>query len=417
VIAFTLFPALQKVLRTPTQPQRRAEAGWFSRLAAGLPGFSYRRRRLLVVSALALSALGAVGLFGFPGVIAPMPVLTDPLEYIGHDVPLYRDMKALEPMLPGLSVTQVWLKGGLGSMSEPDVLTGLHRFQQALEADPDVGAAIGPTTLLRMMRYISGAGDGWPEDADGREQLAADLEGMMAVEPMLQRFVQPHSLAQAQVTVVNRAREAEGFRRLDASVYRHWQEAVAENPTLRDVEVRTVGLSALQAKMAEDLVPTFVKSFALTVTIVFGTFLLIFRSSAARIMAMIPSIFAILVMFGVMRITGMTLNVGTILIASTILGTSENDQIHFFYHFQEGRRDGTIEQALRHTLLVAGHAILFATVINAGGFLAFGLSDLPPMRQFGMLAALAFVLSMIADFTALPAALWMLSRERPDHAR
>ena len=128
-------------------------------------------------------------------------------------------------------------------------------------------------------------------------------------------------------------------------------------------------------------------------------------------------LFAILVMFGVMRITGMALNVGTILIASTILGTSENDQIHFFYHFQEGRRDGTIEQALRHTLLVAGHAIFFATVINAGGFLAFGLSDLPPLRQFGMLAALAFVLSMIADFTALPAALWMLSRERPDRGR
>ena len=42
------------------------------------------------------------------------------------------------------------------------------------------------------------------------------------------------------------------------------------------------------------------------------------------------------------------------------------------------------------------------------------MSDLPPMRQFGMLAALAFVLSMIADFTALPAALWILSRERPD---
>ena len=29
-------------------------------------------------------------------------------------------------------------------------------------------------------------------------------------------------------------------------------------------------------------------------------------------------------------------------------------------------------------------------------------------------AALAFVLSMIADFTALPAALWILFRARPD---
>jgi predicted RND superfamily exporter protein len=73
-----------------------------------------------------------------------------------------------------------------------------------------------------------------------------------------------------------------------------------------------------------------------------------------------------------------------------------------------------VEAALRHTLRIAGRAILFATLINAGGFLAFGLADLPPMRQFGMLAAVAFVLSMLADFTALPAALWILFRARPD---
>ena len=84
--------------------------------------------------------------------------------------------------------------------------------------------------------------------------------------------------------------------------------------------------------------PTLVESFVLTVVIIFVTFLVVFRSGAARLMAMIPSLFAILVMFGVMRLTGMTLNVATILIASTVLGTTENDQIHFFYHFLEKAR-------------------------------------------------------------------------------
>jgi predicted RND superfamily exporter protein len=119
-------------------------------------------------------------------------------------------------------------------------------------------------------------------------------------------------------------------------------------------------------------------------------------------------------MFLIMRLIGMELNIATILIASTVLGTSENDQIHFFYHFLEGRRDGSVEYALRHTLRIAGRAIFFATLINAGGFLAFVLAELPPVREFGFLASLAFVLSMIADFTALPAALWILFRERPD---
>ncbi len=36
------------------------------------------------------------------------------------------------------------------------------------------------------------------------------------------------------------------------------------------------------------------------------------------------------------------------------------------------------------------------------------------MRQFGLLSAMAFLLSMLADFTALPAALWMVFRDKPD---
>ena len=89
-----------------------------------------------------------------------------------------------------------------------------------------------------------------------------------------------------------------------------------------------------------------------------------------------------------MRLLHMNLNVATILIASTVLGTSENDQIHFFYHFQEARNAGcTTEESLRHTLGIAGRAIFFATIINAGGFLAFAFSTLPPVRQFGVLSA------------------------------
>jgi predicted RND superfamily exporter protein len=127
-------------------------------------------------------------------------------------------------------------------------------------------------------------------------------------------------------------------------------------------------------------------------------------------MTMIPSLFAILCVFLVMRLTGIPLNIATILIGSTVLGATENDQIHFFYHFQEGRSTGTTTGALRHAMLIAGRPILFATLINASGFLALALSDLPPMREFGIVASSAFVLALLADFTALPGALWILSR-------
>jgi hypothetical protein len=35
------------------------------------------------------------------------------------------------------------------------------------------------------------------------------------------------------------------------------------------------------------------------------------------------------------------------------------------------------------------------------------------MRQFGVVTSMAFSLAMLADFTVLPAALWIIFREKP----
>ena len=415
VIVFTLFPALQKELETPTESEERGPHQFIERAAAWLALFTYRWRYALVSIALVMSAGGAVALFGLPGLVTPLRIQTDPVAYMSPHSPLYQDTKRLGEMIPGLSVSQVWLKGGFASVPEPAVLAGLDDFQNDLEKDPDVGAVIGPTTILRIMRYIGAEPEPWPTDQAGLDEMALNLEGLVGVEPMLQRFVQPGEMAQTHYTVISRVVEHEGFVRLDASIRERWDAAVVRHPALKEFEFKIVGLTPLNAKMAQNLVPTLVDSFRITVVIIFLAFLLVFRNGLARVMAMIPSLFAILVMFGAMRLFDVPLNVATILIASTILGTSENDQIHFFWHFQEGQEDGhSVEQAMRHTFVVAGRAIFFATLINAGGFLAFGLAELPAMQQFGVLAALAFVLSMIADFFALPAALWILMRAKPD---
>jgi predicted RND superfamily exporter protein len=417
VTVFTLFPSLQKALRTPTQAERKVAGQWFVRIVEWLPLWSFQWRWVLVPGTLALCAIGAVALFGIPGAVSPMSLETNALEYINHDMRLYKDTKRLEQQIAGLSITEVWLQGSPGEISDAPVLRGLEHFSEALEADARVGTVIGPTAMLRSLRYVSGKGDQLPGDEAGMEEVAGTMETILPKEPLLQRFVDK-KLAQTHLSVVTKTVGYEGFVALDKMIRQTWQATVARDPALKDLKIEVVGLAPLEARISKLLVPTLVESFGLTVIIIFGTFILVFRSGAARLMAMIPSLFAILVMFGLMRVSGMTLNVVTILIASTVLGTSENDQIHFFYHFQEARNAGqTTEQALRHTLAIAGRAIFFATIINAGGFLAFAFSSLPPVREFGILACVAFLLSMIADFTALPAALWMVFREQPDERR
>jgi len=422
LVVFTLFPSMQRILRTPTSAERKVAGQWFDRLTAWLPVFSYRFRWLLVPAALVLSVIGALALFGVPGLFGPMRLETSAVYNLNHNSALYRDMIHLEKTVKGLAVTEMWLtaKGdkAVGAVTDTDVLRALDALQDALEKEPLVGSAVGPTAILRTLQYVSTGSSALPTDDAGLEAAAAVIETRLADEPMLQRFFDK-ALTNTHVTVITTMGDYKSFERLKLRLRAIFEEVQQRAPALKRFELRIVGKGPLQAKIAYSLVPTLTESFGLTVAIIFVAFLLIFRNGPARLMAMIPSIFAILMMFGIMRLCGVALNVATILIASTVLGTSENDQIHFFYHFLEGQRpvggrQPTTEMALRHTLRIAGRAIFFATLINAGGFLAFALADLKPIQEFGLLSSLAFVLSMIADFTALPAALWFVFRDKPD---
>ncbi len=441
IVLFTLFPALQKIFKTPTEQERKVAGQWFLRMVDRLPAFSYRFRYFLVGSTLLICIFGVVSLFGIPKILSPMRLQTNALEYINPKSKLYQDTKTLEKQMGGLSPTELWLIKKADAPKEAkhfndlSTVLALNDFARSLENSQAFPARIFDyPTLLRMMNYFQsylksqtptfGLSFSIPNDqlisTQGEwDEFINALPSLFQASPSLQSslsgFVTLPKFEQTRISVFTKNMNYEDFLSFQTWIKTVFTGMQKVHPELGDFELKIVGSGPLQAKISHYLVPTLTESFGITVVIIFGAFLIVFRNGAARIMAMIPSLFAILAMFFVMRLFGMTLNIATILIASTVLGTSENDQIHFFYHYQEGKKDGsTTEKALKHTFLVAGRAIFFATLINAGGFLAFALADLPPIRQFGILSSLAFLFSMIADFTALPAALWMVFRERPD---
>jgi uncharacterized protein len=174
------------------------------------------------------------------------------------------------------------------------------------------------------------------------------------------------------------------------------------DPALRAVHGSVVGKGVLGAEITQRLLPTLTESFALTASVIFHGIPAGVSQPVRPVDDDDPVVVRDPVRVSGDALTGISLNIATILIGSTVLGATENDQIHFFYHFQEGRSTGTTAGALQHALLVAGRPILFATLINASGFLALALSDLPPMREFGIVSAsLPSSLALIlADFTA-----------------
>jgi predicted RND superfamily exporter protein len=406
---FTLFPALQSLWRTPLRSEEIAAGKRFPGFVAALIPASQRYRWPLVGGAIVLMLCGAAALFGVPGVIAPLALEMDVLTYVNPSERVAQDTRHFEES-NGLDVVELWLQTPAGHALDPDFLRALEQLTRRLESDPRITAVDGPTSLLRWARYVETGSDQLPTAVSAWPKLAADLEQIMLTEPGARQYVDVTNLANVRLSIRGRAKLFGRVGAMRTFIEQQWAAAQADDPALRAARGSVVGKGVLGAEITQRLLPTLTESFALTASVIFLAFLLVFRSPSARLMTMIPSLFAILSVFLVMRLTGIPLNIATILIGSTVLGATENDQIHFFYHFQEGRSTGTTSGALQHAMLVAGRPILFATLINTSGFLALALSDLPPMREFGIVSASAFVLALLADFTALPGALWILSR-------
>jgi uncharacterized protein len=408
---FTLFPALQSLLRAPMRSEKAPVGRWFSGFVDVLVPASRRWRWPLVGGALVLMLCGAGALFGIPGLAAPLALEMDVLSYVNPSERVAQDTRHFEES-NALDVVELWLQTPPGHALDPEFLRAVELLTEQLESDPRITAVDGPTSVLRWARYVETGSDRLPTSAPEWDKLAADLEQIMLTEAGARKYVDIADLANVRLSIRGRAKLFGRIGAFRTFVEGRWTAAQAELPALKSVRGSVVGKGVLGAEITQRLLPTLTESFALTASVIFLAFLIVFRSPSARLMTMIPSLFAILCVFLVMRAAGIPLNIATILIGSTVLGATENDQIHFFYHFQEGHAAGT-SGALKHALLVAGRPILFATLINASGFLALALSDLPPMREFGIVSSSAFVLALLADFTALPAALWILSRYDP----
>ena len=407
---FTLFPALQSVLRAPRRLSATQDDKWFAKFVDVLVPATRRYRWFLVAGAVLIMLCGATALFGIPGKLAPLQLETDALTYVNPREPVAQDTRQFV-QVNGLDVQDLWLQTEPGHALDPQFLRSVDLLVQRLEQHRGINAVDGPTTLLRWARYIQSGSDELPTAPDAWPKLAADLEQILLTEPSARSYVDVADLSSVRLSIRGRAEVFGPSGAMRKFILQTWNEAQASDPNFKSVRGQMAGNGVLSAIITERLLPTLTQSFAITASVIFLAFLVVFRSPSARLMTMIPSFFAILSVFIVMRLTGIPLNIATILIGSTVLGATENDQVHFFYHLQEGRASGTTTGALKHAMLTAGRPIIFATLINTSGFLALTLSDLPPMRQFGVVSASAFVLALIADFTALPGALWILSRE------
>lgn len=127
---------------------------------------------------------------------------------------------------------------------------------------------------------------------------------------------------------------------------------------------------------------------------------------AAGMLSMIPNLFPVLLVFGIICHLGIAIDIGTMMVASVAMGVAVDDTIHFLTWFRANLDRGLDRvDALIETYRRVGPAMTQTTVVGGLGLFVFAMSTFTPTQRFGTLMLVMLAAALIGDLVLLPALL------------
>lgn len=389
VAALTLAPAVLALLRTPAGRAGAGE-GALERWATRMGTFDVRHRGWLTLAAGTVAVVAAVG-------VARMQVSTFFTNNLSPDHPLRRSIKAFDRNMQGsITLHTVLETDERDAFKQPERLAAMVDLEDWLEAQPEVG---GTTSLAQYLMVVNRAFH------DGDPAAFAIPASKSLVSQYLFFFWNDR----LESLVSKRFDSADILVRIPAvpshvtqALIRRMEARLAELPA--GIRGHVTGDSPLIVKTMDEISRGQALSLAGATLIIYGVLALYFRSLRVAAWALVPNALPVLVYFGILGWTGVTLNVITSLVACIVLGIAVDDTIHILVRYKEtlaevGDEAKATVQALRSVV----RPVTSTTAALCGGFLVFATSALHDMFTFGILATALLAFAWLVDLTITPA--------------
>jgi len=148
------------------------------------------------------------------------------------------------------------------------------------------------------------------------------------------------------------------------------------------------------------------QSFGLAFGVIFICMLIGLRSIRLLLLSIPPNILPIASVFGLMGYFDISLNTGSVMVASVVLGIGVDDTVHMLVALARNqKKDSSTSKVKRETINTISPALVTTTTVIGCGFLVLTLSSFVPLTHFGFLASIAIFVALWADLRLVPALL------------
>ncbi len=352
-----------------------------------------KKPKTIFIFWMLLIAISIVGMFSIERSV-------DIQEYFKKDNPTRLAERIMIEKFGGTKPIFVHFKG---NMQSPNVLKAMIQTSEYMEKSPDVYTSMSIAKLIAEINLNITNTREIPNEIEQIEQLWFLLEG----NEVLNRFVN-EDLTEG--IIISKFKSPDNESKKEFAKY--MREFIA-NTTSEDYKIEITGMPFVDITMDQSLINSQIGSILIAILFVIILVGIILRSWISGLYASLPIIATIILLFGFMGLSGISLNIATVLVASVALGIGIDYSIHIISHFNESyKKSQDLYKSIQESILISGNAIIINVISVSAGFLVLVFSEMVPLQYFGLLIALSMVSSCLGALTLLPSILILMNRNK-----
>jgi predicted RND superfamily exporter protein len=346
----------------------------------------------------------------------------------GAGVPRIRTSVAIDTLFtPESRVIRdyAWLEQAIGPLVPVEVVLRFSpesrvRPAERLELVREVGEAVG--TLPGVTGVLSAA-TFLPDEPAASGIRAAARKAVVArkLEQGLAGLVDMRIIREVageqlwRVTARTSALSGLDYGEFLAEVRRRVDPLIAvRDGAARGLTVEYTGVMPLVNAIQKTLLHDLFSSFLSACLVIAAVMMAAERGMGAGLVAMIPNVFPMILLFGLLGWSRLPLDIGSVMTASIALGMAVDGTFHFLTFFRrglvtaagsvaaaDGRRAAAVHAAFRHSAA----ALTESAIVCGLGILVFAGSSFAPSRRFAWMLSLLVAAALVGDLVVLPALL------------
>ncbi|HER09978.1 MAG TPA: RND family transporter [Bacteroides sp.] len=391
--SLVLLPALLSTLqRSAPRPQLlRDKSGGQNHLIQRFANFVVRRSKVIPVVALVLTLVISTG-------IIFLKVDSNEENFFPEKHEVKQAARIINNKFGGSENISVLFSG---DMLDPVLLNSMEHYRRDLEKMDEIDLTMSFSGVVRQIsKALNDPGDPlYDAIPPSREAVAQYMElySMSGNPEDLEQLVDFNYENAHLVIRINDATNESVNKILD-----RLESFKADDPSIAAIG----GYGYVRAQLANKVLMGQYYSLGIALLIIFILVAVIFKSAAAGFLGITPLAVSVLVLFGLMGLTGIRLDVATALLSSLMIGVGVDYTIHFLWRYREEMQNRLSRSAaVKKTITTTGRGIIFNALSVIVGFLVLIVSSFTPIRFFGILVVVSVLSCLTGALVILPAIL------------